>query len=110
MGTHPIFESDFDCLTDLHGAVQQKLFLQKSASAPFGIAEQLGRHGSDDQTARIQPRSGQSEQVSSWRCDGTDCRRSGDCRRWYGPGRCAAKKENVLLKEEINKLRVEKEL
>jgi len=22
MGTHPIFESDFDCLTDQHGAVR----------------------------------------------------------------------------------------
>merc|ERR1712226_1016589 len=39
MGTHPIFESDFDCLTDVHPDAILKVLSDACDRSPFGDAK-----------------------------------------------------------------------
>merc|ERR1711931_68094 len=58
MGTHPIFESDFDCLTDSDTKIQKTWSEREITSWPTPISTRTGReesrHGSTNQTERIE--------------------------------------------------------
>merc|ERR1712168_100972 len=58
MGTHPIFESDFDCLTDSDTKIQKTWSEREITSWPTPISTRTGReesrHGSTNQPERLE--------------------------------------------------------
>merc|ERR1712228_378292 len=49
MGTHPIFESDFDCLTDTTSGVKNKVFEKMTQVEPAVIDNDMLRQAVEDQ-------------------------------------------------------------